>query len=323
MKKSISAYIGLAALAVLFAACGVTPAAQTTSSSLVHNVAEQNVTTSATSTTGQACQQAQIVTPTSTPSTQAQAKGSTDTTLATGQVSTLPQGDLLANILSVAQPAGSSVTPQHGAAFVYQVSGTQTVQVQGGTKQTLNPGDATFIQSGVTHTHTNSGKTANQWYLIGINSTTASTPTPALPGQKTIYQTPTLPTSVFPKGTYCENLVKTAQQANGRTASQRHSGLEVLNVLDGSVKVDVAGQDPKTLSAGDSTYILPNTPMQVSSTGTGSASFLCFNVWPQGQTFSENLSGLPAEVGTAVPTGVATGAATLMGTTTPMAVPTR
>lgn len=322
MKKSISAYICLAVLAVLCTACGNTPAAQTTSSSLLHNAAEQNVAAPAASPTSQGCQQAQTVTPTSTPSAQAQAKNSTDKTLSTGQVDALPKGDLLANILSASQPAGSSVTHKHVASFIYEVNGTQTIQEQGGAKQTLNPGDAVFIKNDVTHTHANPGKTTNQWYLIALRPVTEATPAASLPNQKTVYQTDKLPTSVFSKGAYCENLLKTEQQPNGRTASQRHSGLEVLHVLDGSVKVDIAGQDPKTLSAGDSTYVLPNTPVQVSNTGSGAAHFLSFNAWPQGQAFSENLSGLPAEVGTPVPTSVATGTATPKGTVIPTTIPT-
>lgn len=315
MKKSISAYICLAALAVLFTACGTTPASQTTSSSLLHNnVAEQNAATPAASATGQGCEQVQTATPTSTPSAQAQAKDSTDKTLATGQMNSLPQGNILANILSVSQPAGSSVTHKHVGAFVYEVNGTQTVQEQGGAKQTLNPGDATFVKNDVTHT--NPGTTTNQWNLIALRPVTTATPEATLPNQKTVYETSTLPTSVFSTGAYCENLLKTEQQVNGRTASQRHSGLEVLHVLDGSVKVDVAGQDAKTLKAGDSTYILPNTPVQVSNAGSSVARFLSFNAWPQGQVFSENLSGLPADVGTPVPTSVATGTVVPEGTAT-------
>lgn len=318
MKKSILAYICLAALAVLFTACGSTPASQTTSSSLLHNnVAEQNAQTPAASATGQGCEQTQVATPTSTPSTQAQANNSTDKTLAMGQMSSLPQGNMRANILSASQAAGSSVTHTHTGAFVYEVNGTQTVQEQGGTKQTLNPGDATFVNNNVTHT--NPGKTTNNWYLIALRPVTPQTPEATVPNQKMVYETPTLPTSVFSKGAYCENLLRTEQQANGRTASVRHSGLEVLHVLEGSVKVNVAGQDTKTLNAGDSTYILPNTPVQVSNAGSSVARFLSFNAWPQGQTFGENLSGLPSEVGTPTPTSAATGTAMTKGTATPMA----
>jgi len=322
MKKSISACICLVALTMLFTACGSTPAAQTTSSSLMHKGAEESAATPTTSATGQGCEQAQTATPTATPSTQAQAKDSTDKTLATGQVDALPQGNLFANILSASQALGSSVTHKHVAAFVYEVKGTQVVQEQGGPKQTLNPGDAIFIKNDVTHTHTNPGQTANEWYLIALRPATTQTPTPTLPNEKTVYETPTLPTSVFSKGAYCENLLRTEVQSNGKTASQRHSGLEVLNVLDGSVKVDVAGQDPKTLKAGDSTYILPNTPVQVSNAGSDVARFLSFNAWPQGQPFREDLAGVPSEVGTPVPTSAAAGTVTPRGTATPMATGT-
>jgi len=306
MKKSISAYICLVVLAMLFTACGSTPAAQTSSSSALRNVAGQNAATPTASTTGQGCEQAQTV----------------DKTLATGQVSALPQGNLFANILSASQPAGSSVTHKHVASFVYEVNGTQIIQEQGGPKQTLNPGDATFIKNDVTHTHTNPGKTTNEWYLIALRPVTTPTPSPVLPNQKPVYETPTLPTSVFSKGAYCENLLRTELQPNGRTTSQRPSGLEVLNVLDGSVKVDVAGQDPKTLTAGQGTDILPNTPVQVSNAGSDVARFLSFNAWPKGHPFREDLAGLPAEVGTPVPTSVATGTATPMGTATPAATET-
>jgi quercetin dioxygenase-like cupin family protein len=303
---------------MLFAACGGTPTAQTTSSALLHNESLQSAATPAASTTaaGQACQQAQTATPTATPSAQAKAQNSTEKTLATGQMNPLPQGNLFANILSASQSAGSAATNKHVASFVYEVSGTQTLQEQGGSKQTLNSGDAAFVQNDGTYTHTNSGSTTNQWYLIALRPTTTAAPTPSLPNQKTVYETPTLPTTVFSKGAYCESLLKTEQQANGKTASQRYSGLELLNVLDGSVKVDVAGQDTKTLKAGDSTYVLPNTPVQVSNAGTGVAHFLSFNAWPQGQPFREDLAGLPGEVGTPVPTAATTGTATPAGTAT-------
>src|SRR5690349_3756719 len=115
MKKSISAYLCLVALALLFTACGSTPAAQTTSPSVLHT--EHNVAAPTGSATAQGCQQTQTVTPTSTPSTQAQAKDSTDKTLATGQVDALPQGNLFANILSASQAPGSSMTHKHVASF--------------------------------------------------------------------------------------------------------------------------------------------------------------------------------------------------------------
>lgn len=316
MKKSISAYMCLVALAMLFTGCGGTPTAQTTSSSALHNIAEQNAATPGASATGQGCDQVQIATPTSAPSAQAKAKDNTDKSLATGQTDTLPQGNLLANILSASQPAGSSVTHKHVASIVYEVNGTQTVQEQGGPKQTLNPGDAIFIKNDATHTHTNPGQSANEWYLMALRPVTTQTPSASLPNQKTVYETPTLPTSVFSKGAYCENLLRTEQQPNGRSASERSSGIEVLHVLDGSVKVDVAGQDPKTLKAGDSTYILPNTPVQVSNTGTNVARFLSFNAWPKGQTFREDLAGLPSEVGTPAPVSTATVTATQTATPT-------
>lgn len=306
MKKSISAYMCLVALAMLFTGCGGTPTAQTTSSSALHNVAEQNATTPAVSATASGCDQVQTATPTSTPSAQAKAKDSMDKRLATGQVDALPQGNLLANILSASQPADSSVTHEHVASIVYELKDTQTVQEQGGPKQTLNPGDAVFIKNDATHTHTNPGQSTNKWYLMALRPVPTQTPSASLPNQKTVYETPMLPTSVFSKGAYCENLLRTEQQPNGRSASERYSGVEVLHVLDGSVKVDVAGQEPKTLKAGDSTYILPNTPVQVSNTISNVARFLSFNVWPKGQPLREDLAGLPSEVGTPAPTSTAT-----------------
>jgi quercetin dioxygenase-like cupin family protein len=339
MKKSISAYMCLVALAMLFTGCGGKPTTQTTSSSALHDIAEQNVATPAASATGPGCDQVQTATPTSTPSAQAQAKNSTDKSLATGQVGTLPQGNLLANILSASQSAGSSVTQKHIASIVYQVNGTQTVQVNGGTKQTLNTGDATFIKNNATYTHTNPGQSTNQWYLMALRPVSTQTPSASLPNQKTIYETPTLPTSVFSKGAYCEGLLWTEQQSNGRSASERSSGIELLHVLDGSVKVDVAGQDTKTLKAGDSTYILPNTPVQVSNAGSNVARFLSFIAWPKGQTFHEDLAGLPSEIGTPAPTstaatgtgtatstaatGTATASVTPVGTTAATATPAR
>ena len=322
MKKSILACICLVALTMLFTACGSTPAAQTTSSSLMHKGAEESAATPTTSATGQGCEQAQTATPTATPVLRHRQRIAQTRLWQRARRIHCLRAISWPTFLSASQAPGSSITHKHVASFDYQVKGTQVVQEQGGPKQTLNPGDAVFIKNDVTHTHSNPGQTANKWYLIALRPATAQTPTPTLPNEKTIYQTPTLPTSVFSKGAYCENLLRTEVQPNGKTASQRYSGLEVLHVLDGSVKVDVAGQDPKTLKAGDSTYILPNTPVQVSNAGSDVARFLSFNAWPQGQPFREALAGIPSEVGTPVPTSTATGTVTPRGTTTPMATGT-
>jgi quercetin dioxygenase-like cupin family protein len=69
-------------------------------------------------------------------------------------------------------------------------------------------------------------------------------------------------------------------QQNGRSSAHYFSGLELLFVLEGTVRLDVAGQPPIKLSAGQGQYLPPGTDEQELNAGAGVGSYLAFIVTP-------------------------------------------
>jgi quercetin dioxygenase-like cupin family protein len=221
----------------------------------------------------------------------AQGIGFASRVLADGQVDTLPSGTLFANILSIAQPANSSIPAHsHVAIFIYEVSGTQTLAIQGQAPMTLQAGSATFLPNHVTHTHSNPANDANLWYVIGIRPRGVVTTPPNLTTNP-VYSTPDLP--AFAPGAYSEVLRMAILQPGGRSPAHKHSGLEVILVLDGTLTLHSLGQPPQTLTAGQGAYVLPNTPLQVLNTGGLVGKYLAFLAWPVGQPFQTNVSQAP------------------------------
>jgi quercetin dioxygenase-like cupin family protein len=221
----------------------------------------------------------------------AQGIGFASRDLADGHVDALPTGTLFANILSIAQPANSSIPAHsHVAIFIYVVSGTQTLSIQGQTPVTLEAGSATFLPNHVTHTHSNPGSSPNLWYVIGLRPRGVVT-TPSNVTAQPVYSTPDLPTFAF--GAYSETLRMAILQPGGRSPAHKHSGLEVILVLAGTLTLHSLGQLPETLAAGQGAYVLPNTPLQVLNTGGTVGKYLAFLAWPAGQPFQTNVDQAP------------------------------
>ena len=221
----------------------------------------------------------------------AQGIGFASRALADGHVDALPPGTLFANILLFAQPANSSAPPHsHVAIFIYQVSGTQTLAIQGQAPVTLQAGSAAFVPNHVTHTHSNPANSTNLWYVIGIRPRGVVT-TPPNATTHPVYSTPDLP--AFAPSAYSETLRMAILQPGGRSPAHKHSGLEVILVLDGTLTLHSLGQPPQTLTAGQGAYVLPNTPLQVLNTGGTVGKYLAFLAWPVGQPFQTNVNQAP------------------------------
>jgi quercetin dioxygenase-like cupin family protein len=221
----------------------------------------------------------------------AQGIGFASRVLADGHVDALPPGTLFANIISISQPANSSIPAHsHVAIFIYEVSGTQTLAIQGQASMTLQAGSATFLPNHVTHTHSNPANDTNLWYVIGIRPRGVVTTPPNLTAQP-VYSTLDLP--AFAPGAYSEVLRMAILQPGGRSPAHKHSGLEVILVLDGTLTLHSLGQPPQTLTAGQGAYVLPNTPLQVLNTGGTVGKYLAFLAWPVGQPFQTNVSQAP------------------------------
>jgi len=221
----------------------------------------------------------------------AQGVGFASRALANGQVDALPPGTLFANILSIAQPANSHIPAHsHVAIFIYEVSGTQTLAIQGQAPVTLQAGSATFLPNHVTHTHSNPASDANLWYVIGIRPRGVVTTPPNITTTP-VYSTPDLP--AFAPGAYAETLRLAILQPGGRSPAHKHSGLEVILVLEGTLTLHSLGQAPQTLTVGQGAYVLPNTPLQVLNTGGTVGKYLAFLAWPADQPFQTNVSQAP------------------------------
>jgi quercetin dioxygenase-like cupin family protein len=84
----------------------------------------------------------------------------------------------------------------------------------------------------------------------------------------------------MPPGPRIETLRLVTLQPDGRSSAHRFSGLELLFMLEGTIRLDVAGQPPTTLSAGQAQYLSPGTDEQELNAGAPVASYLAFIVTP-------------------------------------------
>jgi quercetin dioxygenase-like cupin family protein len=191
----------------------------------------------------------------------------------------------------IPQPAGNTITHAHVAGFVYVTDGTQILATQDGPKMVLRTGDAAFVSENVVHSHINPGNTTNQWLFISLRPSDARNAPQLFPDQKTLYASPDIRT--LSPGAYCEDLRSVTQQSGGREAAYMHRGAETLQVLDGSLRVVMAGQPPVTLTKNQGVYTLPNTPVQEFNAGTGPVHFLAFNVYSKGQPLRNDVAQAP------------------------------
>jgi quercetin dioxygenase-like cupin family protein len=215
------------------------------------------------------------------------------TKLADGPLAALPTLPLYVNVLDVPQQPASPLQHAHLAGFVYAVNGVHRLEIQGGATKDVNSGEGAFVPADVVHTHSNPGTTPSKWYFIALRNTNARTAAPTFPGQTTLYESADLPAGALPAGKYVEQLNLVTLEKGGRTASHKHGGLELLIVLDGTFQLRVAGQQPQTLTKGKGAVVPPNTVLQATNTGDGTAKFLAFFVTPETAPFSTNVDTLP------------------------------
>lgn len=222
----------------------------------------------------------------------ADAVGFVTTKLAEGPLPELPAEQLFVTVVHVPQQLNAPITHAHIAGFVYTLSGSSQLAIEGG-DTSIKAGEAGFVGAGAVHTHANPGPSANDWYFIGLRPTGTRYLTPSFPGQSTVYDTGDLPVTALIAGKHTEQLNVTTLEKGGRTAAHKHAGLEILVILAGSVQLRTASAQPVTLTSGKGAYVLPNTAMQVSNVGDGQAQWLAFFVTQEGQPLSTNLDTAP------------------------------
>jgi len=125
------------------------------------------------------------------------------------------------------------------------------------------------------------------------NAASRPSSTVASPWGKTsvLYTTPDL--APLPAGNYTESFRHVVVQAGGRSSAHKHSGIEAVLVLEGSVLIRSGMGGPTLLAKGAGFYIIPNTPVQLINAGTTTARTLVYSISPVGQPFSTELDESP------------------------------
>jgi quercetin dioxygenase-like cupin family protein len=201
--------------------------------------------------------------------------------LAGGEVAALPSGNLFVRVIGFAQgPMTEFPSHKHTPGFVYVAAGVQRIQSPPAPPRIILPGEAIF-QPSVFHTHANPSPTRpNRWYFIALWPTAERRAPLVSSAANVIYESPDLDPSTMPPGPRIETLRLVTLQPDGRSSAHRFSGLELFFVLDGTIRLDVAGQPPTILSAGHGQYLPPGTDEQEFNAGADVASYLAFIVTP-------------------------------------------
>ncbi|HET7380672.1 MAG TPA: cupin domain-containing protein, partial [Gaiellales bacterium] len=201
--------------------------------------------------------------------------------LAGGVVDALPSGNLFLRVIGFYQhPMAAFPSHKHTPGFVYVAAGVQRLHSQGEPPRLIEPGEAVF-QPSVFHTHANPSATRpNRWYFIALWPTAERHAPLVSSAARVVYESADLDASTLPPGSRVETLRLVTLQPNGRSAAHRFSGLELLFMLDGTIRLDVAGQPPTNLSAGQAQYLPPGTAEQEFGAGARVARYLAFIVTP-------------------------------------------
>src|SRR5215472_11410832 len=201
--------------------------------------------------------------------------------LAGGEVAALPSGSLFVRVIGFSQrPVAVFPSHKHTPGFVYVAAGVQRLRSPPAPPRIILPGEAVF-QPSVFHTHANPSTTRpNRWYFIALWPSAERRAPLVSSAASVIYESPDLDPSTMPPGPRIETLRLVRLQPNGRCSAHYFSGLELLFVLEGTVRLDVAGQPPAKLSAGQGQYLPPGTDEQKLNAGAGVASYLVFIVTP-------------------------------------------
>ena len=201
--------------------------------------------------------------------------------LAGGEVAALPSGSLFVRVIGFSQrPMTVFRSHKHTPGFVYVAAGVQRLQSPPAPPRIILPGEA-FFQPSVFHTHANpSTARPNRWYFIALWPAAERRAPLVSSAASVIYESPDLDPSTMPPGPRIETLRLVTLQPNGRSSAHYFSGLELLFMLDGTIRLDAAGQPPTILSAGQGQYLPPGTDEQELNAGAGAASYLTFIVTP-------------------------------------------
>jgi hypothetical protein len=200
------------------------------------------------------------------------------TVLAQAQDIQLPEGDLLFKVTAFAVPAGqASVTHAHLSGFDYSRAGTH-VQITGGQRRVVGPGQAAYIDTGVEHTHAALDGAAFTFWFVSVRPEAQRGVPPVwpYPGARILWESAAF--RVPPGGAWAEVLseVRLAGPGDAVAGLSAHGPVGLV-VLEG--QVTVGGQ---VLQAEGAAVQPQGDPGPVADTGTGGARVLAIQVVPTG-----------------------------------------
>jgi quercetin dioxygenase-like cupin family protein len=214
--------------------------------------------------------------------------------LAAGELGSAPTGKNYVRIVKFVQAPGQSIaSKKHQAGFIYVQSGLQRLTyTDDGTHVDIAPATALFLQD-VNHSHETLPGALSTWYFIALWPDTPQSAT-LVPPSMLVFKTEDLPPTAMPPGTYTETLRSVSLQPGGRSPAHIFGGLEVVFVLDGTLNVDVAGQAPVQLPAGQATYVPAHTLTQELAAGAGKVDYLAYFITEHGTAFeTDSTSATP------------------------------
>jgi quercetin dioxygenase-like cupin family protein len=119
------------------------------------------------------------------------------------------------------------------------------------------------------------------WAAMSVVAAIALVPTVAFSDEKV---TPVLKTELQGMEGTEANVVLFEVPPGFKTERHIHPGHVFVYVMEGSIVIDTEGTEPKTVSAGEAVYELPNTPMVGSNaSSTEGARFVVFQVGETGK----------------------------------------
>ena len=222
-----------------------------------------------------------------------QAQGFSQASLAGGAVDAFPAAPLYINVIDITQQPAGNITHKHIAGFVYAVTGTHRMVVDGGATQDIGPGQAGFVGNNVGHSHIDAGQAPNDWWFISLRPSSLRTST-LVPGQTVLFGTEDLPAADLRAApSYTESLASARLAENGRSAAHRRGGPALIFATSGTISVKVAGRPAATVAAGSGIYVPPGTAEQERNASSQAAAYLTFQVSPAGAVELEDVKQLP------------------------------
>src|SRR5438132_6246727 len=179
------------------------------------------------------------------------AVGAMGKVLSNAKVTTLPASPLYVSYVRMVQAPQSQVADGGETGFIYNVDGMHLLAGTSGQSTDVNAGEGAYFDGATTASQVNPGSGPNTWYFVSLRPSASRSTGVTLQGAHSVYGTLNLP--AFGPGTYDETLRLTTISPGGRTQAHLHGGIEVICVLEGAVRVRIAGVGAVNLKAGQGT----------------------------------------------------------------------